>query len=342
MIILLWIIIVVLMSVIVFLLLKDKKETKKNLKEEEEEIKEHLKKEKEMLSDLHKKEIEGIQQVEKIILEKRNEFEQKAQEEKDRLNKEIINQKNLLENYKTDRITIAENEIALFREKKLNEIKQELIKVDLEQQELFKKKQENYKIEAQKETEEINQSICGLRQCCEDLKAKRDITLDLIKEEEKIKQEKDFYRIILKKEDIEDIQQLVSIEKYLHNKDVLHKLIYKTYIETSMNAMFGRIGAKDTPGVYKITNLNNNMCYIGQSTNLKNRLKAHIQASIGISTIAAQLVHDKMAEEGLENFIFQVIEECSKDKLNDREKYFINYYDSCNYGYNRTGGGARL
>lgn len=57
------------------------------------------------------------------------------------------------------------------------------------------------------------------------------------------------------------------IEKYLHNKDVLHKLIYKTYIELPMNAMFGRIGAKEIPGIYKITNLKNNMVYIGQSTN---------------------------------------------------------------------------
>ena len=331
MIIVLCVIIAVLIGFIIYLSIKSNKKTQ-----------EHLEEEKEMLARLHEKEIEGIKQVEINILKERDRFQQKAQEEKDKLNKEIIDQQNLLKSYKTDRTTIVENEIALFREEQLNKIKEELLRIDLEQQEQIKQQQEVYKQKAQEETEEIEAAINTLRQCCEDLKAKRDITLALIKEEEKIKQEQDFYRIILKKEDVEDIGQLLSIEKYLHNKDVLHKLIYKTFIEIPMTAMFGRIGAKEVPGIYKITNLKNNMVYIGQSTNVKNRLKAHIQASIGISTIAAQLVHDKMAEDGLENFIFQIVEECPKEKLNDREKYFINYYDSSNYGYNRTGGGARL
>ena len=255
-----------------------------------------------------KKEIDGIKQVEINILKERDRFQRQAEEEKYKLNKEITDQQNLLKNYKTDRITIVKNEVALFREEQLNKIKEELIRIDLEQRTQLEQQQEVYRSKAKEESDEIDAAICTLRQCCEDLKAKRDITLALIKEEEKIKQEQDFYRIILKKEDIEDIEQLLSIKKYLHNKNVLHKLIYKTYIELPMNAMFGRIGAKEAPGIYKITNLKNNMVYIGQSTNVKNRLKAHIQASVGISTIAAQLVHDKMAEDGLENFIFQVIE----------------------------------
>ena len=328
---LLCVIIVILIGVIIYLTIKG------NRKAEE-----HLEEEKEMLNRLHQKEIDGIKQVEINILKERDRFQRQAEEEKYKLNKEITDQQNLLKSYKTDRTTIVENEVALFREEQLNKIKEELIRIDLEQRTQLEQQQEVYRLKAKEESDEIDAAIGTLRQCCEDLKAKRDITLALIKEEEKIKQEQDFYRIILKKEDIEDIEQLLSIEKYLHNKDVLHKLIYKTYIELPMNAMFGRIGAKEIPGIYKITNLKNNMVYIGQSTNVKNRLKAHIQASVGISTIAAQLVHDKMAEDGLENFIFQVIEECPKEKLNDREKYFINYYDSSNYGYNRTGGGARL
>ena len=87
-----------------------------------------------------------------------------------------------------------------------------------------------------------------------------------------------------------------------------------------MNSLFNRVGIKECAGIYKIANLNNNMVYIGQSTNVRNRIKSHIQASLGISTIASQLVHDKIAEEGLENFSFQIIEECDKTQLNDREK----------------------
>ena len=44
---------------------------------------------------------------------------------------------------------------------------------------------------------------------------------------------------------------------------------------------------------------------------------------------------------GIENFDFEVIEECSKEQLNDKEIYWISYYDSCNLdkGYNLTKGG---
>lgn len=41
-------------------------------------------------------------------------------------------------------------------------------------------------------------------------------------------------------------------------------------------------------------------------------------------------------EEGLENFIFEVIEECDKEELDDREKYWINYYNSLEMGYNMS------
>ena len=260
---LLCVIIVILIGVIIYLAIKGNKKAE-----------EHLEEEKEMLNRLHQKEIDGVKQVEINILKERDRFQRQAEEEKYKLNKEITDQQNLLKSYKTDRTTIVENEVALFREEQLNKIKEELIRIDLEQKAQLEQQQEIYRLKAKEESDEIDAAICTLRQCCEDLKAKRDITLALIKEEEKIKQEQDFYRIILKKEDIEDIEQLLSIEKYLHNKDVLHKLIYKTYIELPMNAMFGRIGAKEVPGIYKITNLKNNMVYIGQSTNVKNRLKA--------------------------------------------------------------------
>ena len=41
-----------------------------------------------------------------------------------------------------------------------------------------------------------------------------------------------------------------------------------------------------------------------------------------------------MWEEGLENFTFQVVEFCGKDRLTEREKFYISMYQSKNYGYN--------
>lgn len=47
-----------------------------------------------------------------------------------------------------------------------------------------------------------------------------------------------------------------------------------------------------------------------------------------------------MAEEGIWNFTFELLEECSRDKLNEREKYYIDFYKSNLYGYNLTKGGS--
>lgn len=46
-----------------------------------------------------------------------------------------------------------------------------------------------------------------------------------------------------------------------------------------------------------------------------------------------------MRKYGLNNFSFKIIEECSEKKLNDREIYWITFYDSYHNGYNETQGG---
>ena len=46
-----------------------------------------------------------------------------------------------------------------------------------------------------------------------------------------------------------------------------------------------------------------------------------------------------MRKYGIENFTFSVIEECSQEQLNEREIYWIEYYDTYKNGYNSTLGG---
>lgn len=173
-----------------------------------------------------------------------------------------------------------------------------------------------------------------------DLKAKRQNTIKILKEEQKDKNELDYHKIIFTQNDLQDIKQLREIEQSIHNKDVLRKLIYKTYIEPPMGQMFSRVGISDSPGIYKIENILDGKVYIGQSVNVKNRMRDHLKSAVGISTIANQIVHEAMNEEGIENFIFHLIDSCEREKLNDREKYWIDYYQSNDWGYNRTKGGS--
>ena len=323
--ILLYIIIAVLGLSTIFLLIKDKRRVIIDNKEEEA-----------LMARLHQKEIEGLSQIELTLKEE----QEKILKERMKINQELaIEQENLI-NYKDTKIASIESEIQLFREEQLNLIKQEVLKLDLLEKQKLEEKFIGNKKEYDEKTKNLQIQINETKEQLKNLYEKRQNTLAALKEEEEIKDKANFYRIVLKEEDANDIVQLRSIEKSLHNKDVLRKLIYKTYIEVPMGLMMNRVGIKELPGIYKITNLKYKMVYIGQSTNVKNRVKAHIQASLGISTIASQLVHDKMTEEGLENFTFQMVEQCDRQKLNDREKYWISYYDSNSWGYNRTGGGS--
>ena len=319
-------IIIAVLSITIIFLLKKKKTDEINYQEEEKRI----------IEKLHQKEIESLNQIELDIQKEK----EKAYQEKLKIQQELTKEQESLSNYKDTKIATIESEIKLYREEQLNKIKQEIITLDLLEK---KKLEEELKGNQKEHSEKVLQlkvSIDKVKSELDSLYEQRQNTLAMIKEEEELKAKVDYYRIPIRKEDTEDISQLRSIEKYLNNKDVLRKLIFKTYIETPMTLMFNRVGAKEIPGIYKITNIKNQMVYIGQSTNVKNRLKAHIQASLGISTIAAQLVHEKMSEEGLESFTFQLVEECDRSKLNEREKYWINYYKSNEWGYNKTVGGA--
>lgn len=93
-------------------------------------------------------------------------------------------------------------------------------------------------------------------------------------------------------------------------------------------------------GIYKITNTINQKVYIGQSKQIEKRWMNHRVAAFNQYDEGYEYpLYRAIRKYGLENFQFSVLEECSIDNLNDREKYWINYYDSCFNGYNQTLGG---
>ena len=190
------------------------------------------------------------------------------------------------------------------------------------------------------ESKQIERDKELIQEALDELKARKENTIKIMKEQEKEENELDFHRITFSEDELADIELLKQVEKRLHNKDVLRKLIYKTYIEKPMNEMFARLNITASPGIYKIEHIKSKKVYIGQSANVKNRLRDHLKSAVGISTIANQAVHEAMAAEGIENFTFYLLDECSREKLNEREKYWIDFYKSNEWGYNRTRGGS--
>lgn len=91
--------------------------------------------------------------------------------------------------------------------------------------------------------------------------------------------------------------------------------------------------------IYKITNKVNGKSYIGQTIqNVKERFYQH--CAIKCSQVVLNMaIHKAINKYGKSNFTIEVIEEVESTNLNDREKYWIRYYDSYNNGYNSTEGG---
>ena len=66
------------------------------------------------------------------------------------------------------------------------------------------------------------------------------------------------------------------------DKEPLNKVIYKCYYEKPYTDLIGRVfGARKPMGIYKITNLENGKCYIGQAVNVPERWRQHIKRGVG-------------------------------------------------------------
>lgn len=155
-------------------------------------------------------------------------------------------------------------------------------------------------------------------------------------------EEKDLNRHIqISSADRSDINYLLNhVAEELRNPDILYKLIWSEYIQKKANEMLDYIlPSRECSGIYKITNDRTKQAYIGRSTSVRKRLTDHIKSSVGINTIADQRIHQAMRDEGIWNFTFELIEECSKEQLNEREKYYINFFSTEKLGYNQKAGG---
>lgn len=96
-----------------------------------------------------------------------------------------------------------------------------------------------------------------------------------------------------------------------------------------------------TCGIYKIENKINGKIYIGQSLNIEERWKAHkVAGQNNNHKYKNYPLYKDMHKYKLNNFEFLIIEKCLKEELDEKEIYWIQYYDSFYNGYNQTKGGA--
>lgn len=95
----------------------------------------------------------------------------------------------------------------------------------------------------------------------------------------------------------------------------------------------------ETGVIYIITNVCNNKVYIGQtSKTIEERFAVHVKNA---KQHVNRYLYDAMNHYGYDNFHIQEIEKCKKSDLDEREKYWIAYYNCIiPNGYNMTAGGG--
>jgi group I intron endonuclease len=93
-------------------------------------------------------------------------------------------------------------------------------------------------------------------------------------------------------------------------------------------------------GIYKITNKINGKCYVGQSTNIQQRWKDHKKDAFWKNGPDYEYpLYRAIRKYGFENFLFEIIEECEIECLNEKEMFYIAKYRSYTDGYNQNEGG---
>ena len=167
----------------------------------------------------------------------------------------------------------------------------------------------------------------------------RKAALEAQKREEELLLQADFYKLHISDANANTIALIEELKPRLPDPRVLSMLIWTTYFQKQTTALCNNVlGTSIVCGIYKITNQKNGLCYIGQSTDIATRWKTHVKCGLGIDTPVQNKLYQAMKRDGITNFTFELLEKCDRNLLNEKEKFYIDLYQSYTYGYNSTQG----
>lgn len=172
------------------------------------------------------------------------------------------------------------------------------------------------------------------------IKKTRDDAIEAARKEREIQEQPDKYCIPMSDDEIHDIEYLNNVMSRLKFPEVIGKCIWSVFFQKKMKSFLaGILGQEEVCGVYKITDGLTGECYIGQSVKVKARFTEHIKCGIGaIPASNANQLYAAMKRDGIWNFYFELLTECSKEELNAKERQFIDIYSSDVVGLNSKRG----
>lgn len=185
-----------------------------------------------------------------------------------------------------------------------------------------------------------DKELSTLQSEIEEYRTKRNVINEEILRRRAVEEQQDFYSIQIPDSYKHDLALLDEIRHDFSKIDILDKLIYDNYIKKPVDEMIQRVlNGRAPSGIYKITRLKTGEVYIGRSTDIKTRFQQHCKSCYHCGVISRSKLHTVMENDGIWNFTFELLEEVPKDKLNEREKYWIDFYESKKYGLNEKAGG---
>lgn len=173
----------------------------------------------------------------------------------------------------------------------------------------------------------------------ESLKNTKAAAIAAAQKEKQIQENKEDYCLILPIEERNDVNILRGVVKKIAKPRSILMAIWQAYYAPIAKKKFPQIlGKVDVCGIYKITNQETGECYIGQAVDIRRRWMDHCKAGLGIDTPRGNQLYAAMLEYGLDSFSFELLLECDSSQLNEKEKYFIELYNSNAIGYNGNKG----
>ena len=203
---------------------------------------------------------------------------------------------------------------------------------------LFYSKQQSMSKELQEEEAAMRADLDSIRKELEKIRATKAAAMEAQLREEEIKNQATFYTLQLNDADKRDVAYLQSIEYNLREARPLRMLIWSTFYRDKVNDLAARIGALGASGIYKITHIDSGISYIGQAKDIKERWVTHVKCSLGIDTPVTNQLYAFTREKGIDNFTFEILEKCSINELNEKEKFYIDLYQTYDFGLNKTRG----
>jgi len=211
------------------------------------------------------------------------------------------------------------------RKEWLEERQEEYLQMQNDFVEQFREENKKKLLAAQELNDELNQLQSSVNAATEVAKRRA--------EEENFNQ---FHSLQLESKSLYDIERLEELVPSISEEagEAIAKVIWKVYYEKPYSDLVGRvIGSGRHTGIYRITNIKNEMCYIGQAVDIADRWRQHIKRALNAEPRTQNKLYPAMYKEGIENFTFEIIEECEQSKLNDREDYWQDFYKAKEYGY---------